>query len=674
MTMAVRHNGRAPAPGRAVDRRPALLTAGVALVLLVVGSLLPLWAMTLHAPQYTSGLRLVVDGRGIHGDVDEINALNHYIGMPVISADEFPEAVLFYPAVMAIALGLVVMPLVPWRAFRWLVVFGSWALPVVFLAALQWHLHVFGHSLNPEAAFRLPAFTPRAIGPTVVMNFNVTATPGIGLLLLFVSALALVLGPRMLGRRERRRVAGPVAGLVVAATGLVLSAAAGTAAAGAPVASPASGGEFDLARAIVVAAPYAVIDVPPGRYRGPILLRRPVTLRARPGAVIDGEGRGDVVVITGDDVTLEKFTIRGSALAFSSEAAGVVVRGARAVVRDNRIDDVLFGIYLAGARDAVIEGNRISTAELPVERRGHAIYLWRVRGSRLLRNVVLRSKDGIYVSFSDDNVAEGNRVTGSRYGIHYMYSNRNIFRANAFIDNVVGAAVMYSTDVTLDGNVFEGSRSAAAGAGLIFKDADRVLIHGNRVARNRSGMEFEDSPAALDGWVRVERNVIAFNGVGISLMSTAAITATENVIVENLRAVQSRGAVRVGVNRWAVSGRGNHWGDYAGFDAAGDGIGDIPYQRTDLLEDLADRSPALQAFLFTPAHLALEVAGRVMPIVRANPLVEDPAPLMRPPVPATVLAAPATPAFGPGLQWIGLGLLLSAAGAMGGLRSSGRGS
>jgi len=119
----------------------------------------------------------------------------------------------------------------------------------------------------------------------------------------------------------------------------------------------------------------------------------------------------------------------------------------------------------------------------------------------------------------------------------------------------VGAAVMNSADVVLAGNTFEGSRSAATGVGLIFKDADRLTIRENRIVGNRVGLEFDNAPATPDGWVRLHGNLIAFNDVGFSLMSTAAITATENALVENLRAVQSRGLVRADANRWTVAGR-----------------------------------------------------------------------------------------------------------------------
>lgn len=649
--------------------------AVLAAVLLLLAAALPLWSMTLRAPQYPQGLRLVIDGRGAHGDVDELNALNHYIGMLPIDTSQFPEGRLFYPAVVVLAVGLALSALVPWRWLRLLVALGIWAMPLVFLADLQWRLYQFGHSLDPAAAFRLPAFTPLVLGPTEVMNFNVTAKPGIGLGLLMLSAIVFVLGTRIRVERASARLKAAAAVAVVgsalvslglaapsAASPLAKSAATApplaASAAAAPHTVAGAGSAFNLAQAVEAAPPGAVVEVPPGRHQGPLIIAKPITLIGIARPVIDGGRRGDVVVIDGDDVRLEGFVIRGSALAYSREASGIVVRGARAVVRGNRVEDVLFGVYLSAAEDALIENNTILTADLPLERRGHAVYLWKAQRARLLGNRVLRGKDGIYISFSHGNLVEGNLVSGCRYGIHYMYSNANTFRDNLFRDNVVGAAVMYSADVTLVGNTFEGSRSVAAGVGLIFKDTDRLLVRGNRIVRNRIALEFDAAPASLDGWVRVERNLIAFNEVGFSLMSTAAITATENTMVENLRQVQARGAVRAHSNQWSSGGRGNHWGDYAGFDATGDGVGDLPYRRTDLLEDLSDRAPALRAFLFTPAHLALEAAARIMPLVRAEPVVEDRAPLMRP-----VVDYPAASqdggegSSGVGLLGVGLALL-----------------
>jgi nitrous oxidase accessory protein len=652
-----------------MSRLHLIVMAATAAALLVAGAALPLWTMTLHAPQYPEGISLSIDGRGIHGDVSEINNLNHYIGMrplplPNTSDDDdsgesvgevFPELNLFVPGIAALAAAMLLYPFLRSKWFRWVAIAGAWAPPVAFLADLQWRLYVFGHTLNPQAAFRLPPFTPKVIGSTVVMNFDVTAWPGPGLFLFVLSALLLTFGPRIrVSSCLRRRAVAAAAGLALAtiATGLPPTEASGT-----PTGSPRA--TFDLAAAVAAAAPGAVIMVPPGRYPGPVVLSRPITLLGEGYPVIDGGRRGDVFVITAPNVRVEGFEIRGSALAYSSEAAGIVVRGDRAVIRRNRVTDVLFGVYLAGTTGTIVEDNTIATADLPVERRGHAVYLWKARDVQVRGNRITRGKDGLYISFSDRITVANNTITGCRYGIHYMYSNNTAFVANQFKDNAVGGAVMNSTDVTLRGNSFEGSRSLETGVGLIFKDVDRVLMSHNRVVRNRVALEFENAPSAPDGWIRVERNVIAFNETAFWLMSTAAITATENALIENLRQVQSRGAVRADANRWWVGGRGNYWSDYTGFDAAGDGIGDVPYRRSDLLEDLADRVPALQAFLFTPAHHAVDTAARMLPIVATRPVVEDRWPLMRPPAAGATVASP-EPASGARVLWVGVGLLVPA--------------
>src|SRR5512134_1536709 len=75
--------------------RPRLLLA-LAAVLLVSVYFLPLWNMTMFAPQYPEGLRLDIYSYRLSGgnagqDVREINLLNHYIGMRDLTPEDFTE-------------------------------------------------------------------------------------------------------------------------------------------------------------------------------------------------------------------------------------------------------------------------------------------------------------------------------------------------------------------------------------------------------------------------------------------------------------------------------------------------------------------------------------------------------------------------------------------------------
>ncbi len=110
-------------------------------------------------------------------------------------------------------------------------------------------------------------------------------------------------------------------------------------------------------------------------------------------------------------------------------------------------------------------------------------------------------------------------------------------------------------------------------------------------------------------------NVIAGNEVGLALQSNAALTLTGNRIAENLTDVRPLGRQLSAGMRWSRDGRGNSWGQYRGFDANRDGIGDVPHTLTTRWTRLSGAIPLIQAFLYTPAHLALESAARMFPLL-----------------------------------------------------------
>jgi copper chaperone NosL len=142
----------------------AALLAGLAM-------LLPLWGMTLVSTQYPEGLRMVVYPNHIRGDIDELNALNHYIGMTRISDGFFPELRL-----LPLGFGLVAATCL-FAAF----VRRIWAdlLPLALMAAVGGYglwsmthrLYQFGHDLDPTAAIRIAPFTPPMLGQNQIAQF-----------------------------------------------------------------------------------------------------------------------------------------------------------------------------------------------------------------------------------------------------------------------------------------------------------------------------------------------------------------------------------------------------------------------------------------------------------------------------------------------------------------------
>ena len=80
---------------RPIDGRARLMVL-VATALLLATYLLPLWNLTMFAPQYPDGLQLDIYTYRLEGgnrgqDIKEINLLNHYIGMKDLSEEDFTQ-------------------------------------------------------------------------------------------------------------------------------------------------------------------------------------------------------------------------------------------------------------------------------------------------------------------------------------------------------------------------------------------------------------------------------------------------------------------------------------------------------------------------------------------------------------------------------------------------------
>jgi copper chaperone NosL len=159
----------------------ALAAAGLALLYV-----LPLWHIGLRAPQYPEGLGMYIwvnqiTGQGAH-DLQNINGLNHYIGMKAIVPESIPE-LRFMPVLVGglIATGLMVALWGRRRAlYAWVAVFALGA--VAGLADFWRWGYDYGHHLNPHAAIQIPgmSYQPPLIGAKQLLNFQATSWPALG--------------------------------------------------------------------------------------------------------------------------------------------------------------------------------------------------------------------------------------------------------------------------------------------------------------------------------------------------------------------------------------------------------------------------------------------------------------------------------------------------------------
>lgn len=601
-------------------KRATLIRVAAALVaaaLVALSSTLPLWSMTMRAPQYPKGLRLHAYGSRMVGDLRELNILNHYIGMPPVEAPAFETAM--FPIGIAVLVALCLLAPVH-RRFQRLAVFAVTSTPVIILIDLQWRLYTFGHSLDPHAPIRLKPFTPVVIGSSKLGNFASTALISGGVFCLLAAAISLMVGWRISRRFEgeaRRLSATRTAAIAALFAGVLVALPSGLLA------------QSDSLQNRITSAPAgSTVVVSGGIHKGPIFIRGPLTVIGRNDPIIDGGGLGSVVTIEGDDVVFRGFSVRNSGRQVTEEAAGIKATGNRHRIEGNDVHDVYFGIHIGGGDGHLVQDNKIAPGLAHGARPGHGISVWHTRHSQILRNRISDARDGVYLSFTEGVVASGNEVTRCRYGMHSMYSQNARFVDNRLTANLLGAALMMSDRLTLRGNRIEQHRAGSAAYGVLLKDIGDLVAEGNIILANRVGVYAEGVPSQPSREAIVTRNVIAGNEVGLAMQSNAGLILTDNRIADNLTDVRPLGRQLSPATRWSKDGRGNSWSQYRGYDADRDGIGDVPHRVDDAMDALIRRNPLAQAFLYTPAHLALEAAARMFPLYRRQPLLIDDRPLM----------------------------------------------
>ncbi|HEB66399.1 MAG TPA: nitrous oxide reductase family maturation protein NosD [Gammaproteobacteria bacterium] len=362
-----------------------------------------------------------------------------------------------------------------------------------------------------------------------------------------------------------------------------------------------------------------------GTYAGPVVIDKPMILDGRDRATIDAGGKGSVIVLRTDGATIRNLHLTGSGESHNDIDAGIQVRGKYNVIRDNRIDDCLFGIDLQQANNNVVRRNRIRSKDFELGQRGDAIRLWYSFDNRIEDNDIEQVRDTV-VWYSANNVIARNRARNSRYSLHFMYSRYNLVEGNEYVNNTVGIFLMYSDGVVVRNN-YIANASGPTGVGIGFKETSDLTVEGNRILYCASGMYLDVSPFQPDTTNRMTGNLIAYNGIGVRFLNDwTGNIFRGNSFMDNLTQIAVTGGNTANRNTWD----GNHWSDYEGFDQDGDGIGDTPYKLYDYADRLWQDEPYAQFFKGSPMLEVLDYLERLAPLSEPRMLVQDNRPRLSP--------------------------------------------
>ena len=379
------------------------------------------------------------------------------------------------------------------------------------------------------------------------------------------------------------------------------------------------------------------VVLPPGHYSGAITIEQPLTLIGMPGAVLDAEAKGTAVRVRAPHVRLEGLSIRNWGRDLTAMDAGIFVEAAAEAVHieANHLQGAAFGIWLDGAPNARVIGNRIQgLPELRSQDRGNGVHLFNVRNAQIVDNEIWQVRDGIYIEVSNQNLLRGNRMRDLRYGVHYMYSFDNHVVGNYTTGTRTGYALMQSKRLTVVGNRSENDQNY----GILLNNITHSTLRDNHVESVRQGSN--PGGAEISGaegkalfvynaqFNEFIDNRFADSDIGIHLTAGSE----DNVIVGNAFVGNYKQVKYVATREqeWSRDGRGNYWSDYLGWDLDGDGRGDVPHEPNDAVDQLLWRYPSAKLLMHSPAVQVLRRAKRQFPGVRP-PGVQDSHPLMSEP-------------------------------------------
>lgn len=368
-----------------------------------------------------------------------------------------------------------------------------------------------------------------------------------------------------------------------------------------------------------------------GQYNGGIIINKAVRLSGEEGAVIDAGGQHDGVRIKVPGAVVENLKIVNFGDDLTAQNAGIYAekQATDLILQNNHIAGDGFGIYLDKTRDIKVLNNRVTgNDKLRSPDRGNGIHLTVVQNVEVRGNTVSKTRDGLYILTSTNNILAENTMFDLRYGIHYMYSHTNEVVDNTVYRTRVGYALMSSRNLTVKNNKTTDTEDY----GFLLNFITYSNISGNHVegvwTKPELQVQGREGKALFvynSLYNTIYNNLFAKAQIGIHLTA-----GSENNKIYGNRFVANPIQVKYVATReqeWSVDNTGNYWSNYLGWDMDSNGRGDVAFEPNDGIDKLLWEYPEAKVLMDSPAVLVLRWVQRQFPVLKP-PGVKDSHPLM----------------------------------------------
>jgi nitrous oxidase accessory protein len=364
-----------------------------------------------------------------------------------------------------------------------------------------------------------------------------------------------------------------------------------------------------------------IIKIRKGIYKeSGIEIDKPLSVISEENAVVDGDMKGHIFIISADNVTIKGLTLKNVPVSYTREFSAVYANGIQHFrFLSNTMDNVFFGYLVEKSHKGIIEGNRIKSIARDEAGSGNGIHLWHSSEIQIEDNHVSGMRDGIYLEFvSNSSIIRNVCHDNLRYGLHFMFSNDNEYHYNTFTNNGAGVAVMYSKSILMTNNRFNRNWGPSS-YGLLLKEITDSVLKNNLIDENTTGI-------LIDGSSRIQYNNNDFRRNGVAIQFTGASydnTFESNNFLHNSFDISYQG--RMNNNKFD----GNYWSSYSGYDLNRDGIGDIPYRPVKLFSYITNKTPESIVLLRSLFIDILNFSEKVSPVFTPDELM-DSFPRMKP--------------------------------------------